>query len=98
MRLTLVQSGGVAGLVRKPLVLDSDSLPRSVAETLAHLVTKARFFDLPAEIPGPVLPDVFGYELTVEVGGRSHTVSFDRATASAALRELTTAMRSIAAK
>lgn len=90
MRLTLERFGGIAGVPAKPLVVDSQSLaaPRAVQlEALAREVLRETQ-------PDPVqAPDSFGYELTIETEAERRVIAFDYAQASAALRELLTALR-----
>jgi hypothetical protein len=74
LRITLARSGGFAGLSRRSHV-DTSSLPAEEAERVRALVEQADFFSLPSMLPaGERGADRFQYELTVESGGRQHTV------------------------
>ncbi len=86
MRVTLVRSGGFAGL-RRTTAIDGAALGPADADALRALVDGARFFALPAAMPAPQ-PDRFQYRLTVEEGGRSHTVVVDEAALGAELGAL----------
>jgi hypothetical protein len=75
MKVQMKRSGGVAGLLRPPLAVDSDALSAEEARKLHELVAAADFFNLPAR--GPIPPrgaDRFHYTLTVEAGERTHQI------------------------
>ena len=87
MRVTVVRSGGFAGLARTTSV-DGGALPQAERDELTGLVGGARFFTLPAALPAPA-PDRFRYRITVEEdGGRTHTVVVDEAAMPEGVREL----------
>lgn len=73
MQISFIQSGGVAGLSRG-CNLDTSTLPRAEAETLAELV-RGLEADPPAEAPGPrpggARPDAASYLIRVEESGRA---------------------------
>jgi hypothetical protein len=98
VRYTLSRSGGVAGLRKPPLVVDSSDLRDDQVAKLEGLLERSRFFDLPSDLePRASVPDAFGYELSVlDDNGREHTVSFDMASAPQPLEELVSALRSFA--
>jgi hypothetical protein len=74
MKLTVVQGGGIAGLVRT-VSADTASLDPAQAEALTAMVQDAGMFDLPARLgPASSQPDAFDYELTVEDGERRTTI------------------------
>ena len=74
MKVTLVQSGGFAGL-RVGKIADTDGLPAGDGEELRDLVEAAGFFDLPERIGFPPKhADRFQYRIGVEDGGRQKTV------------------------
>lgn len=74
MRILFERSGGFAGM-RLTASMDTGSLPDEEAQELEDLVNAAGFFDLPAQIAGQSSgADQFRYKLTVEDGGRRHTV------------------------
>ena len=78
MHVRFKPEGGVAHFpgLSEPVTIDSDELPEEEATELKRRVEEARFFDLPAQ-PGEPLrgaADYRRYTVTVEEGGRSHTV------------------------
>jgi len=92
MRLTLFKSGGVAGLVRKPIVVDTEAIPVDERRRLDDLLAQARAAKTKEAIRPT--PDAFGYELVVEAdGGETESFAFDLATAGEPLHDLVTALR-----
>lgn len=88
MKVSVVQGGGLAGLVRTTSV-DSDSMPADQAAAFEDAVGRAGAFDLPATLGSSVArPDEFIYEVTVDDGRRRHTVRARRDALSAGLRSL----------
>jgi hypothetical protein len=76
MRLSLVRTGGLAGM-RREATLDTERLEPSRAAELRRLFADARLADLaPAVSEGTGSPDRFRYTLTIEEGGRKHTIRF----------------------
>jgi hypothetical protein len=59
-----------------PVMLDTSTLPPREAESIEALVERARFFELPAQVnaPAPGAADYRTYTITVEDGGRAHTI------------------------
>jgi len=88
--LTLSRSGGVAGIRPPPKVLDTAALPAASVKRIEELLASAKFFTLPAELPGRSTGgDTFQHTLTIQhSSGRKHAVTFAEADASDALREL----------
>jgi hypothetical protein len=87
MRVTLVRSGGFAGLQRTAAV-DGAALPQAERHELDALVAGAGFHALPPTLSAPA-PDRFRYRLTVEDdAGRVHTVVVDEAAMTDRLRAL----------
>jgi hypothetical protein len=74
MRITFTRTGGLAGLVRPPVTLDTSKMKRADSARWEKRVHG--FFDLPAALPSPKRqPDRFHYTITVEHDdGRSHTI------------------------
>jgi hypothetical protein len=70
--------GGIAYFpgLSKPVMIDSNELPKEEAAELKRLVDAARFFDLPtvAGAPPRGAADYHQYTVTVEDSGRRHTV------------------------
>jgi hypothetical protein len=78
MRIEFAQTGGIGYFpgLNKPVTVDVDRLDQAQAEELKRLVEAARFFDLPDSIGAPARGAAdYQYDLlTVEDGGRRHTV------------------------
>ena len=88
MRITFSRSGGVAGL-RLRTTVSEDDLSTAQAARLRRLVEAADCFRLPQEIVADrKQPDRFRYELTLEDGGRRHTIAIDEEAAAPALLKL----------
>jgi hypothetical protein len=91
--IQLQQSGGFAAVRRPPVTIDTSSLPAADADRWHRLVADAGFFDLPASAdPGPAR-DAFAYQVTVEEGGRRHSVRTTDAAVPPALRPLLDQLR-----
>jgi hypothetical protein len=74
LKVTLVQSGGFAGL-RVGKIADTDALPAGDAEQLKDFVEAAGFFDLAERIGFPPKhADRFQYRIAVEDGSRQKSV------------------------
>jgi hypothetical protein len=74
MIIHLVRTGGFGGM-RREVRIDTGSLPSVEGEGLERLVGDAGFFSLPEKFPAPPRgADYFTYSITVEDGGRRHTV------------------------
>lgn len=78
MRIQFTREGGFAAFpgLSKPITIDTATLPRQVAAPLEQLVESTQFFTRPAEINQPPAgaADYRQYTITVEDGGRRHTV------------------------
>jgi len=68
--------------------IDLDDLPDEQAELLDDLLDEADFFDLPADLTKPAVPDAFTYNITVSSEERQHSVRCSDATAPDDLRPL----------
>lgn len=68
--------------------IDLDDLPDEQADLLDDLLDKADFFDLPADLTQPAVPDAFTYNITVSSEERQHSVRCSDATAPDDLRPL----------
>jgi Emfourin len=74
MIIHLVRTGGFGGM-RREVRIETGALPSAEREPLERLVGEAGFFSLPAHFPKPGKgADYFTYSVTVEDGGRRHTV------------------------
>jgi hypothetical protein len=91
VKVSVVRGGGLAGVV-ETTTADSETLAPDDAARLRANVDEAGFFDLPGEVPragrGPGGADRFHYAVTVDDGGRSHTVRCAEADLPAALGAL----------
>jgi hypothetical protein len=93
MIIQFQQSGGVAGIRRPALTIDTSTLPAAEAGQWHALVADAGFHELPDSAdPGPTR-DAFSYHVTVESDGRRHVVRTTDASAPPALRPLLDALR-----
>jgi len=78
MRIEFQTEGGIAhfpGLSR-PIVIDSEALATEAASELSRLLEAARFFEQPTVVgmPRPGAADYRQYTITVEEGGRQHSI------------------------
>jgi hypothetical protein len=88
MRIDYERTGGFAGM-RLAATIDTATLPADQAGALQGAIEAAHFFDLPARIPSPPqVADQFNYHVTIQDGGKRHTVDVGEAAASPALLEL----------
>jgi hypothetical protein len=93
MKLVLTRAGGVAGIRKPPLSLDTQTLAEPARQRLQALVDAAKLPELPARL-GEARPDELGYELSVtHDDGRSHTIEFSHASAPPELRALVAELR-----
>jgi hypothetical protein len=78
MRVHFDSEGGFAHFpgLSQPVSVDTDELPPEQAARVEQLVRAANFFSQPDELaaPAPGAADYRTYTITVEDGGRSHTV------------------------
>lgn len=78
MRIQFKMEGGIAYFpgLSKPIAIDSDELPNEESDELKRIVNATRFFDQPAVVgaPAPGAADYRQYTITVEDGGKQHTV------------------------
>jgi hypothetical protein len=79
MRVEFATSGGIAyfpGLAR-PVVIEANQLPEDEARKLNDLVAASRFFDQPERTASKMAPGAADYRqhtITIDQGGRSHTL------------------------
>ena len=94
MRISVKRTGGFAGLSEEVASVDTELLNAAWAQRVEQMVRDARFFDLPAHIPGRTIgADLLLYEMTITEGNRRHTVTFDEdSPESAPLRSVVTAL------
>ena len=88
MRIEYERTGGFA-VIRLAATIDTATLPADQAGALQSAIEAAHFFDLPAKIPAPPqVADQFNYHVTIQDGGKRHTVDVGEAAASPALQAL----------
>ncbi len=78
MRVFFQMSGGAGFFpgLGGPCTIDIEALEGEDRSALKQLVEETRFFELPARIPAPRgFSDLRTYEITIEDGGRQHTVA-----------------------
>jgi len=81
------RTGGFMGR-KVSVTIDMDDLPDEQAEMLEELVNDADFFELPADLTKPAVPDAFTYNITISSDKRQHSVRVSDATAPDNLRPL----------
>ncbi len=81
------RTGGFMGR-KVNATIDLDDLPDEQAELLDDLLDDADFFELPADLTRPAMPDAFTYNITVSSDERQHSVRVSDATAPDDLRPL----------
>ena len=70
------------------VTVNLDDLPEEQAEALGELLDDADFFELPADLTRPAIPDAFTYNITVSSEEKQHSVRVSDATAPDDLRPL----------
>jgi hypothetical protein len=92
MRIEFQTEGGLAYFpgLSTPVVIDSDALTAEDASELQRLVEAARFFERPtvAGAPRRGAADHRQYTISVEEGGRQHTITVADAVADPTLQPL----------
>lgn len=81
------RSGGFMGRTVSATI-NLEDLPDDLAETLEEMLDEADFFELPADLTRPPMPDAFTYTITVNTEARYHSVRVSDATAPDDLRPL----------
>jgi hypothetical protein len=81
------RTGGFMGR-KVSVTIDLDDLPEEQAELLDELLDEADFFELPADLTKPTMPDSFTYNITISSEERQHSVRVSDATAPEDLRPL----------
>jgi len=81
------RSGGFMGRTVKATI-NLEDLPDDMAKTLEEMLDEADFFELPADLTRPPMPDAFTYTITVSTTVRQHSVVVSDATAPDDLRPL----------
>jgi hypothetical protein len=97
MRVQFQTQGGIAYIpgLQKPITIDVDALPEADASRLRQLVSAVRFFDLPTRIGSSPrgAADMRQYTITIEDGGRHHTVRVAEPVTDPALQEILDTLR-----
>jgi hypothetical protein len=86
-KILFERTGGFMGR-KVSVTIDLDELSNEQAELLDKLLDKADFFDLPADMTQPAMPDSFTYNITVNSPKGRHSVRVGDTTASDDLRPL----------
>jgi hypothetical protein len=78
MQITVIQTGGFAGVHQQVGPVDSSSLDPEVAEQVDRIIAESDFFNLPERLPttGQVYDD-FNYAVHVVDGDHAHTVELE---------------------
>lgn len=97
MRVRFQNSEGLVFLSRaRPAVtIDAGTLGEADRRALEQLVTEARFFDLPARVPGLRGGQDAACQITIEHRGREHSVSVSDPVQGPALRRLVDRLREL---
>ena len=83
---------------RAPVTIEAGALTDDDRLALEQLVNEARFFDLPARVPGPRGTQESTCHITIEAGGRQHSVSVSGPVQGPALRRLIDRLRELEAR
>ena len=97
MRVRFQNSEGLVFLsrARPPVTIDAGALTDDDRRALEQLVSEARFFDLPARVPGPRNVQEPTCHITIEAGGRQHSISVTGPVQGPALRRLIDRLREL---
>lgn len=86
-KILFERTGGFMGR-KVSVTIDLEDLPEERAEELDDLLDEANFFELPADLTRPAIPDAFTYNITVFSDDEQHSVRCSDATAPDDLRPL----------
>jgi hypothetical protein len=76
MKITIVRTGGIAGMRAQLGRVETEQLGEA-GSRIAAKVEEIGFFDLPAELPKDNrIDDAYYYEMTIEDGDRRHAVGY----------------------
>ena len=81
------RTGGFMGR-KVTATIDLGDVPEELANLLSNLLDEANFFELPADLTKPAMPDAFTYNITVSSEERQHSVRVSDTTAPDDLRPL----------
>ena len=99
MKVQFQVSGGVGYFPGRaaPRTIDVDALPDVDKDALKALIQESAFFTLPQRLPAARgAADYQTYQITVEDGGRRHTVAVADPVSNPALQKLIEKLRSLA--
>ena len=86
-KILFERTGGFMGR-KVSVTIDLDNLSDEQAGLLNDLLDEADFFDLPADMTQPAMPDAFTYNITISSEERQHSVRVSDTTAPDDLRPL----------
>ena len=100
MRVRFQNSEGLvfSPQTRPPVTIDAGVLSDEERRALEQLVTEARFFELPERIPAPRGARDASCHITIEAGGRRHSVSVSGPVQGPALRRLIDRLKQLGRK
>lgn len=98
MKINLERSGGILGSVSSHTV-DTNKLPKSKAAELKDLLSQSEFYKLSSMRSNPTpkkgAADYFIYNITVEDGGKKHSVQCTDLGMTKELRELISSLSQV---
>lgn len=78
MQVTVIRTGGFAGLHQQLGPVDTSSLDPEIADEIERIITELDFFNLPERLPTTrTISDGFSYAVEVVDDGRDHTVRME---------------------
>jgi hypothetical protein len=86
-KILFERTGGFMGR-KVSVTINLDDLPNEQAEALGELLDEVDFFDLPADLTQPAMPDAYTYNITVFSDEGQHSVRCNDTTAPNDLRPL----------
>lgn len=88
MQLTVLKTGGVAGMRQQLGPVDTDHVSGAVSSAIARMVEEVGFFNLPERLEPSNMPDDFHLVIDIVDGARDHQVAFDEHSPSPEARSL----------
>jgi hypothetical protein len=86
-KILFERTGGFMGR-KVSVTINLDDLPDDQANLLNELLDNTDFFELPANLTQPAMPDAFTYNITISSEERQHSVRVSDTTAPDDLRPL----------
>jgi len=93
MEITIIRSGGIAGLTEELGPINTETLPTATAAQVGDIIAKLDFFTLPADIAKKAVADMFDYTTTVADDGRRHSVHWNNSSPDADKSQLDALLR-----